>query len=186
MRASTPHGPHRRGKPVIFPRRGQGAAAFYSSKSRFLLKTKVIKFLTRSSRRSKTSARVPRDPEGRSKVLLKVADLGRPVSAARLESEGPEGNLPGTGSQVIGGRQGPGGDLRRPVGAPARVTRPEKPREDPDKRRRLSKGGVVEESGQEAQAGLGRKLRVGTAGTAWTPNPAARRGAGRAGKPLGA
>jgi hypothetical protein len=81
-------------------------------------------------------AQVPRDLEGRPSILPKVADPEQPISAARVGSEGPEGNLRTTGSQIMVSRQDPRGDPGRPVGAPARVTRLEKPREELDERRR--------------------------------------------------
>lgn len=65
-----------------------------------LLKIKRIKCLTGCGLRKYKLTWVPRDLEGSSRLLSKVADPGQPVPAARLGSEGPEGNLPATGSQV--------------------------------------------------------------------------------------
>jgi len=116
----------------------------------------------------------------------KVADPERPVSAARREPEGPEGNLAGDWLfKSLGSRQEPGGYFGRPAGAPARVTRLEKSRVDPDMRRRLSKDNAVEESGQEAQAdpgpqGFGWELR----GWPGHRTPPQGEGQGSPGKPL--
>ena len=79
---------------------------------------------------------VPRDLEGRPSILPKIADPERLISAARLGSEGPEGNLRATGSQEIVSRQEPRGNPGRPVVAPARVTRLEKPRGELEMRQR--------------------------------------------------
>jgi hypothetical protein len=64
-------------------------------------------------------------------------------------SEGPERNLLRTGSHSLGGRQGSRGDFERPANAPARVTWLERPSEDLDKRRRLSKDSAVEVSSRK-------------------------------------
>jgi hypothetical protein len=57
-------------------------------------------------------------------------------------------NLLKTGLHFNVGRQEARENFSRPVGAPARVTQPEKPREELDKRRRLSK-----DSADEVRAG---------------------------------
>jgi hypothetical protein len=83
------------------------------------------------------------------------------------------------------GRQEARGNFSRPVGALARVTQPERPRAEPDTRRRLSKGSADEDPGRKRRLVQGRKRWIGTAGMAWGPNPVVRRGAGTAGETTG-
>jgi hypothetical protein len=126
-----------------------------------------------------------KDAEGQPRILLKVADPGRRVSAGRLEPEGPGRNPLTTGSHNSVDRQDTEGNFSQPAGAPRKGDAAGKARGRAGQAAAIVEKWRRRTAGQQARADPGPQgRRVGTAGMARRPNPAARRGAGRAGETL--